>query len=172
VAISDSKGGIYNKDGLNIPAVLEYKEKNNTLAGFPDAKEISNQELLELPVDVLVPAALDNQITMENAPNIRAWSIVEMANGPTSSEADAILHEKGITVVPDVLANAGGVTVSYFEWDQNLKGIKWSEEEVFKCLKPIMADSFNAIWETKEKYHIDLRTAAFVRAIERIKGKM
>jgi len=125
-----------------------------------------------LPVDILVPAALENQITIDNVKNIKAKAIVELANGPTTPEADEILKEKGIVVVPDVLANAGGVTVSYFEWDQNVKGEHWSEKEVLEKLEKIMIKAFDEVWETKEKYGIDMRTAAFVKAIERVEEKM
>src|SRR3989344_5572503 len=127
VAMSDSKGGIYKEDGLDPKAVEKYKEEHRSLAGFPDAKEISNAELLELSVDVLVPAALENQITAENASRVSAKLILELANGPTTPEADEILHQRGIAVVPDILANAGGVIVSTLEWEQNLANEQWEE---------------------------------------------
>ena len=172
VAVSDSKGGIKSDDGLDISALTVYKEKTGSVVGFGSTEAISNEEILELAVDILVPAALENVITAENVGNIRAKSIVELANGPTTPEADEILKEKGIVVVPDVLANAGGVTVSYFEWDQNIKGEHWTEVDVLEKLEKIIVDAFHEVWETKEKYNIDMRTAAFVKAIERVASKM
>ncbi|PIZ94355.1 MAG: glutamate dehydrogenase [Candidatus Magasanikbacteria bacterium CG_4_10_14_0_2_um_filter_37_12] len=172
VAVSDSKGGIKSDDGLDISALTVYKEKTGSVVGFGSTEAISNEEILELAVDILVPAALENVITAENVGNIRAKSIVELANGPTTPEADEILKEKGIIVVPDVLANAGGVTVSYFEWDQNIKGEHWSEVDILEKLEKIIVDAFHEVWETKEKYNIDMRTAAFVKAIERVASKM
>lgn len=172
VAASDSKGGIYNETGLNVPELIKYKEEQGSVIGFAGASAVSNEELLELPVDILVPAALENQITAANADKIKAKAIVELANGPTTPEADEILKNKGVVVVPDVLANAGGVTVSYFEWDQNVKAEHWSEADVLAKLEKIMVDAFNDIWATKEKYNIDMRTAAFVRALERVAEAM
>jgi len=173
VALSDSKGGIkISNDKFLISSIEEYKEKVGTVLGFPETVEITNEQLLELPVDILVPAALENQITKENATQIQAKVIVELANGPTTPEADEIFKQKNILLVPDVLANAGGVTVSYFEWDQNVKGEHWTEEVVFQKLEKIMINSFQAVWNTKEKYGIDMRTAAFVLAVERIAKAM
>lgn len=171
VAISDSKGGVY-AEGLDLSAVFKYKDDTGSLADFPGVKSVSNSELLELDVDILVPAAMENQITSDNVNNIKAKYIVEMANGPTTPEADEVLRERGIILVPDVLSNAGGVTVSYFEWYQNVRNEKWSEIEVFGKLEKIMVNAFNEVWETKEKYKVDLRTAAFVKAIERVSEKM
>lgn len=172
VAVSDSKGAIYNPEGFYVPALADWKEKNGTVVGFAGGKDISNEEIIELEVDILVPAALENVITSENASKIKAKAVVELANGPTTPEADEILKEKGVIVVPDVLSNAGGVTVSYFEWDQNVKGEHWTEQEVLAKLEPIMRTSFAEVWETKEKFNIDMRTAAFVKAIERVALKM
>ena len=172
VALSDSKGGIYNEDGLDLNTVFAHKEKTGSLTGIEGVQKISNAELLELPVDILVPSAMENQITADNAANIKAKAIVELANGPTTPEADEILNQNGVVVVPDVLANAGGVTVSCFEWEQNVKNIKWSEQEVLAKLKPIMVDAFNEVWETKEKYNVPMRTAAFVKAVERVASKI
>ena len=185
VAVSDSKGGVYKEDGLDPEKVDELKKAGGMLGCYclggvcniEDApsegscRHITNEELLELDVDILVPAALENQITIDNVNNIKAKAIVELANGPTTPEADEILKEKDITVVPDVLANAGGVTVSYFEWDQNVKGEHWKEADVLEKLERIMVTAFDEVWETKEKYGIDMRTAAFVKAIERVANK-
>lgn len=177
VAVSDSKGGIYVPDGLNPALTLECKQKNGYLAGcycvgsvcdLKKGKTITNDDLLELPVDLLIPAALENQITGGNAYKIKAKLIMEMANGPVTPEADDILFKRNITVIPDVLANCGGVTVSYFEWDQNLKGEHWSKEQVNKKLKTYMEKAVAYVWKTKEKYKTDLRKAAFVYALERI----
>ncbi len=170
VAVSDSRGAIktINNEQLTINNLLEHKKTTGSVSGFAGTEDISNEEILELDVDILVPAALENVITAENAGNIKAKAIVELANGPTTPEADEILKERGVIVVPDVLANAGGVTVSYFEWDQNVKGEHWSEEDVLIKLEKIMVDAFNEVWETKEKYNVDMRTAAFVKAIERV----
>ena len=181
VAVSDSRGGIILKDqrpktkdqklnmeGLNILKVLEYKEKNGSVAGFHGTKTITNEELLVLPVDVLIPAALENQITIKNAHDIKAKIILELANGPTTPEADKILDENGVLVVPDILANAGGVLVSYFEWAQNRMGYYWDEQEVNEKLKKQMIRSFNDVWAVKEKYKVDTRVAANVLALERV----
>lgn len=175
VAVSDSQGGvaIENKDSrLEIGAIETYKKQTGSVVGFSGREEMANKKLLELDVDILVPAALENVITAENVSRIRAKAIVELANGPTTPEADVMLKEKGVVVVPDVLANAGGVTVSYFEWDQNVKDEHWSEEVVLQKLEKIMVKAFHDVWNTKEKYGVDMRTAAFVRAIERVAEKM
>jgi glutamate dehydrogenase/leucine dehydrogenase len=168
VAMSDSKGGIYNESGLDPVAVEKYKEEHHSLVGFKDTQAITNAELLELPVDVLVPAALENQITKENAPNIKAKMILELANGPTTPDADLLLQARGIKVVPDILANAGGVVVSTFEWEQNRKGEHWSEEEVLAKLKETLVPQAEAIWQKAETGKTTLRTAAFVVALERL----
>ncbi len=181
VAVSDSKGGIYAQDGLDPESVDKVKQETRELKAVycegsvcrdVEHERISNTQLLELDVDILVPAALENQITRDNADNIKAKAIVELANGPTTPEADKILEEKGIIVVPDVLANAGGVTVSYFEWDQNVKGEHWTEADVLQKLEKIMVSAFNEVWDTKEKYDVSMRTAAFVKAIERVAAKI
>lgn len=171
IAISDSKGGVYGEN-LDLDALFNHKESTGSVQNFGGTQNITNNELLELPVDILVPAAMENQITMDNVNNIKAKYVVEMANGPTTPEADEVLKERGVILVPDVLSNAGGVTVSYFEWYQNVHNEKWTEAEVFAKLEPIMIQSFNEVWETKEKYNIDMRTAAFVKAIERVAAKM
>jgi glutamate dehydrogenase (NAD(P)+) len=168
VAVSDSNGGIHNKDGLNLHALFEHKKHEGTVQGFKGAKDITNEELLGLEVDVLVPAALENQVTKENADDIKANIILELANGPLTPDADSILEKKKITVIPDILANAGGVTVSYFEWVQNLTGYYWTEEEVLEKLEKIMVRAFVDVLETSEKYSINFRNAAYVLAINRI----
>ncbi len=172
VAVSNSSGGIYNKDGLNIPAILDYlsKDRKNLLSEYNEEGivHISNEELLELDVKVLIPAALENQINESNADKIKARVIVEAANGPTTTEADEILASKGIVVVPDILANAGGVVVSYFEWVQNLQSISWTEEDVNAKLKDIMDPSFNAVWDIAQKNDTTLRTGAYLIAIKRV----
>jgi len=172
VAASDSKGGVYKEGGFDVAALAEHKKQSGSVKDFESAKNITNDELLELDVDILVPAALENAIHKGNAGNIKAKGIVELANGPTTPEADEILHKNGVVVVPDVLANAGGVTVSYFEWDQNIKDEHWSEADVLEKLERIMVDAFNNAWELKEKHQVDMRTAAFVGAIRRIAEKM
>jgi glutamate dehydrogenase/leucine dehydrogenase len=171
VAISDSKGGVYGEN-LDLNKLFVHKETTGSVQNFEGAQNVSNNELLELPVDILVPSALENQITTENVNNIKAKVIVEMANGPTTPEADEVLKQKGVVLVPDVLANAGGVTVSCFEWEQNIKNEHWTESQVFAKLEPMMVQAFNEVWDTKEKYGIDMRTAAFVKAIERVASKM
>lgn len=177
VAVSDSQGGIYVPEGINPELTLACKKKNGFLAGcycsgsvcdLNKGKPITNAELLELPVDILVPAALENVITKDNASRIRARIILEMANGPTTPEADTLLYKAGITVIPDILSNSGGVTVSAFEWEQNLKGEHWTEEEVNRRLKKKMEAAANSVWETSIRLKTDLRTAAFVVALERI----
>ncbi len=171
VAMSDSKGGVYSEN-LNLEALFKHKEETGSVQNLEGTQNVTNAELLELPVDILVPAAMENQITKDNVNKIKAKVIVEMANGPTTPEADEILKQNGVVVVPDVLANAGGVATSYFEWVQNVKNEKWTEVEVFAKLEPLMIKAFDEVWETKEKYSIDLRTAAFVKAIERVASKM
>lgn len=171
VALSDSKGGIYNEKGLDPNIVEKYKEENGMLPTEGN-KILTNEDLLELPVDVLVPAALENQITKENAKNIKARIVAELANGPTTPEADEVLFKNGILLVPDVLTNAGGVTVSYFEQVQNASNYYWTEDEVFEKLKKIMVSSFEGIWHTKEKHKTDMRIAAFILAVDRIVSAM
>ncbi len=168
VAVSDVSGGIYNPAGLNIPDVLRYTQEHGTLKGFRNAQSVTNDQLLELPVTVLVPAALENQITDRNAARIQAKIIVEGANGPTTPEADAILNDKGVFVVPDVLANAGGVTVSYFEWVQDLQHFFWSEDEINERLHRIMRDSFARVLSTKESNDVDMRLAAYIVAVRTV----
>ncbi len=172
IAISDSKGGIYNPNGLDIKKVLEYKKNIGILSGFLESKKITNEELLELECDLLIPAAFENVITEVNANNIKAKAILELANGPISPEADEILFKKNISIVPDILANSGGVTVSYFEWEQNLKNEHWSEKEVFEKLKPMLENASQKIFKKAQENKTHLRMGAFILALERIKEKM
>ena len=172
VAISDSKGGIYNPNGLDTEKLMEHKKNTGGLKNFPRAKNITNEELLEIETDLLIPAAFENQITSANANKIKAKAILELANGPITPEADEILFTKGVPIVPDILANSGGVTVSYFEWDQNLKNEHWSEKEVFKKLKIKMEDSAQKVFEKAVENKTHLRMGAFILALERIKEKM
>lgn len=169
IAIADITGGYYNKEGIDIPAALEYSKANSyLLKGFKGAEPISNKDLLELECDVLIPAAREDQIDKNNAPNIRAKIIVEAANGPTTANADQILEDKGIMVIPDILANAGGVTVSYFEWVQDRHGYFWTEERVNRRLNRMMREAFDNLFKVSEKYNITLRQAAYVYAIDRV----
>jgi len=172
VAISDSRGAIHNPKGIDVHGALAHKQKKGMLKGFPGAHEITNEQLLALPVDILAPAALENVITRENAGKIKAKIVLEMANGPTTPEADAILNKKGIIVIPDILANAGGVTVSYFEWAQNLTGYSWDLVEVDRRLERQMSRAFKAVHETSKKHKIPYRTAANVSALGRIATAM
>ncbi len=172
VAVADSKNVIYSESGLNIPEILERKKNKQSLNDLPNTKEISLEEFFALELDVLVPAALENQITADNAPSIKAKVILEMGNGPTTPEADEILFAKGVELIPDVLANAGGVTVSYFEWLQNKADQYWSEEEVNTKLKDKMINAWQKVFDIAKEKKIDYRTAAFVLAIERIAEAM
>ena len=168
VAVSDSRGAIYNAKGLDPHKVMAHKEKNGQLKGFAGAKNISNEELLVVDCDVLVPAALENVLTKENAGDVKASVVLELANGPTTPEADDILYKNKVLVVPDVLANAGGVSVSYFEWVQNRQGYYWTEEEVLAKLEPLMKKAFAGVWAKHDEAKIQMRTAAFVLAVHRI----
>lgn len=168
VAVADSQGIIFNEAGLNIPELASYKEKNRSVKNFPGTKEISLSEFFALDLDVLVPAALENQITADNADSIKAKILLELANGPTTPEADDILFKNKVVLIPDVLANAGGVTVSYFEWVQNLSNYYWGAEEVDQKLQAKMIPAWQAVWDAGQKYKVNLRTAAFVTALARI----
>ncbi|MCS4542006.1 MAG: Glu/Leu/Phe/Val dehydrogenase [Euryarchaeota archaeon] len=168
IAVSDSRGGIYNPNGIDPIKVLKHKEKSGSVIGFEECKGITNEELLELECDILVPAALENQITKANADKIKAKIITEAANAPTTPEADEILSKKGIIVIPDILANAGGVLASYFEWLQNLHREHWSEEEFIKKLEYKMLEAFDDVYETSEKNEVDMRTAALMLGVGRV----
>ena len=168
VAVTDWKGGVYNANGLDIGKMLDYAKQHKTIDGFPGGETLENDQLFALDVEVLVPAALENQITMENAPVIRARIVAEGANGPTTPEAHKHLHERGIFVIPDILANAGGVTTSYFEWVQDRHGYFWEEDEVNKRLESKMVEAFDDVLQTSVKYKTDMRTAAYIVAINRV----
>src|SRR5829696_960326 len=168
MAISDVAGGIYNSKGLNIPDVLKYWQENRSFEEYPEAEPVGNKELLELECDVLAPCATENQITSENADRIRCKILAEGANGPTTPKADKILHDKGIFVIPDILANAGGVTVSYFEWVQDRMGYFWQESQVNQRLEEKMVASFNELCHYADKHDVDTRTAAYMLAIDRV----
>jgi glutamate dehydrogenase (NAD(P)+) len=168
IAVSDSKGAVYNKEGLNPNKVAEHKQKTGSVIDCEGCKTISNAELLELECDALIPAALENVITKENAEKIKAKIVIEIANGPTTSEADKILHDRDVFLVPDILANAGGVTVSYFEWVQGLQAWFWTETEVLNRLEKIMQQGFKDTLVQAKKEKLDMRTAAQVLAVERV----
>ncbi|MCK4633425.1 Glu/Leu/Phe/Val dehydrogenase [Candidatus Bathyarchaeota archaeon] len=168
IAVSDSKGGIYKPDGFDPLDVKEHKKQTGSVVDFPGSKNITNSELLELECEILVPSALENQITQENVHKIKAKVVAEGANGPTTPEADKILYERGIFVIPDILANAGGVTVSYFEQVQNQMNYYWTEEEVRNKLEAIMSESFRGVLATFQEYNIPMRTAAYMLAAKRI----
>lgn len=166
VGVSDSRGAVVNANGLDIEAVAAHKSVTGSVAGFAGSEAVD--DMLTVDCDVLVPAALEGVITAENAAAIQAQAVVELANGPTTPEADAILYDRGIHIVPDIVANAGGVTVSYFEWLQNRSGEIWTEEEVFTKLEPIMQEAFGAAWKASETHSVSLRTGAYVSALGRL----
>jgi glutamate dehydrogenase (NAD(P)+) len=168
VAISEVGGGIYNKNGIDIPKALAYLQETKSFDGFPNVEKVSNSDLLEIECDVLAPCATENQITSENADRIKCKILAEGANGPTTPKADKILHENGVFVIPDILANAGGVTVSYFEWVQDRMGFFWSEDEVNQRLKDKMVASFNEVVGYAETHNVDMRTASYMLAIDRV----
>ncbi|MBI5794239.1 glutamate dehydrogenase, partial [Candidatus Uhrbacteria bacterium] len=172
IAASDSKAAVRNDGGLDVVALALHKKATGSVGGFAGATTLTSEEFLYVPCDLFVPAALENQIREDNAARIQAKVILELANGPTTPEADDQLFVRGIPVVPDILANAGGVTVSTFEWEQNLKGEHWSEADVFEKLKTIMVREANEIFEKSVSLKTDLRRAAFVIALERIQAAM
>ncbi|MGA8015215.1 MAG: Glu/Leu/Phe/Val dehydrogenase [Candidatus Dormiibacterota bacterium] len=167
-AVSDTGGAIYREEGLDVQAVIEHKRRTGSVAGFPETRAISNADLLQAPVDVLVPAALENQITAANAGRIKASLILEAANGPTTPDADEILVRRGVTVVPDIVANAGGVTVSYFEWVQDLQSFFWEETEINERLRRIMIRAFASSWDTSKRLGVPLRLGAYAVAVQRV----
>ncbi|MFZ2970662.1 MAG: glutamate dehydrogenase, partial [Minisyncoccia bacterium] len=175
VAVSDSKGGIImdgpskeKHEALNIKKIMKFKKDTRSVVGFPGTRMITNEQLLKLDVDVLMPSALENVITEKNASQVKAKLIIELANGPITPEADIKLEKKGVVVVPDILANAGGVIVSYFEWVQNLQNYYWDEDENIGKLKKMMESSFDAVWQKKEALGISARLAAYAVAVERV----
>jgi len=168
VGISDVTGGYFNANGFNIEEAIQYVNKHKSLEGYSGSVKISNEELLELECDILVPAALENQITENNASRIKAKLIVEGANGPIASNADKILNDNNVLVVPDILANAGGVTVSYFEWVQNKMGDSWTEESVHERADKIITQAFDKVFEYSQKYNVNMRIAAYIFAIEKV----
>jgi glutamate dehydrogenase (NAD(P)+) len=174
MAVSDISGGVYSEAGLDLAAVDAWiaEHGHGSLQGYPDAQHVSNADLLELPCDILVLAALEDQITADNAPRIEAKMIAEGANGPTSVEADAILSERGIVVLPDILTNAGGVTVSYFEWVQDLGRLFWSRDEIRHKLEEKLGDAFDRVWTVSEQLDVTLRQAALVAAIREVAGAL
>ncbi len=168
VAIGDQYGAIHNPKGINLAALDAHVRESRTVVGFPDADPISQDELLTTPCTVLVPAALENQITVLNAPHVKARLVVEGANGPTTPEADRILYDRGILVIPDILANAGGVTVSYFEWVQGLQSFLWRESEVNERLRDIMVRSFGEVLQVAERRQVSMRVAAYILAVDKV----
>jgi len=172
VGISDVRGGVYNPDGIDVYRALEWAREHGTVAGLPGTQPIGSADVLYLPVDVLIPAALENVITLENADRIQARIIVEAANGPTTPEAARRLTERGIFQVPDILANAGGVTVSYFEWVQNLQNYYWPEEEVLEKLERMMVSAFNTVYKVHEQRGVSMRRAAYMVAVKRLADAM
>jgi len=168
VAVSDSTGGIYNAAGLDPARVSGWKQEHGTVVGFPGADDVTNREILEVDCDILVPAALENQITKHNAANVKARIVAEAANGPTTPEADEILHDRGVFLIPDILCNAGGVTVSYFEWVQDMQSFFWTEDRINDSLKGIMDRAFTAVRAMSEQHEVDMRTAAYMVAVARV----
>lgn len=168
LAVSDIDGAIYNKEGINIPALLVHQQKNKTIVDFPEVEQITNEELLQLECDVLIPAAKEDQITSKNAHKINCKIIAEGANGPTTAKADPILQEKGILVIPDILANAGGVTVSYFEWVQDRMGFFWTLNRVNTRLERMMQEAFVNVYKASAKHSVPLRTGAYIMAIDKV----
>jgi glutamate dehydrogenase (NAD(P)+) len=168
VAVTDVNGGLHNAAGLDIPKLLEWTAEHKTVVGFPGADPIEGEKIFSVDADILIPAALENQITAENADSIRAKLVVEGANGPTTPDAHAMLHKRGVCVVPDILANVGGVTASYFEWVQDRQGYFWRESEVNDRLEHKMVEAFNRVMQTSKTHQCDLRTAAYIVAITRV----
>jgi len=172
VGVSDRSGGILNEKGLSLDDLIAHKEKTRELEGFPGAERIPGAQILELPCDFLIPAAGEMQITGENAARLKCKIVAEGANGPTTPEADKILREKGIFVIPDILANAGGVIVSYFEWVQDLQNFFWTEDEVNQKLKSILTRTFHQVYERSQKEKVDMRMAALMIGIDRVARAM
>ena len=168
IGVSDTRGGIFSEKGIDPAKVDAYKRETGSVAGFPGTERVTNRELLELPCDILVPAAIENQIDRENAPRVKAKIIAEAANGPTSPDADRVLFDRGVFLIPDILCNAGGVTVSYFEWVQDLQNLFWREATINARLKEVMVRSFSDVLNISEKHKVDMRTAAYMLAVGRV----
>lgn len=167
-AVSDSRGGIYSPDGIDPTKVLEHKNTTGSVIGFPGSRDVTNEELLELPCDVVAPAALENQVTRDNADRIKAKILAEAANGPTTPEAEKILDEKKVFIIPDILANSGGVTASYFEWVQNLTRERWSEQEANSRLETMMVKAFDDVYDISVRRQTDMHTAALILGVGRV----
>lgn len=172
VAVSDTRGGIYSKDGIDFQKLLAHKQKTGGVSGYPGSTRITNEELLESDVDILIPAAIEDQITDEVARKVKARIILELANGPTTPEADDILYKRKVTLIPDFLANSGGVTVSYFEWVQNITGLYWEEDEVYRRLDEKMSKSVRDVFDASERLKVDPRTAAYTISVKRVVDAM
>lgn len=172
VAVSDSRAGVMNRNGLNVEQLVTFKAKTGSVQDFPGSEPITSEAVIEFACDILIPAALENQITLQNAERIKARIVAEAANGPTTPDADLVLHNRGIMVIPDVLANAGGVTVSYFEWVQDLQELFWDEDDVNRRLERVMTKAFADVHATAAKYGVELRTGAYVLAIDRVANAM
>ena len=172
VAVSDYSGGIYNKNGLNIPAVLDYVARNRVVEGYPEAEKISNDDLLALECDILIPAAIDGVITEKNVSKVKTKIIAEGANGPVNAEAFKELEDRGVFIIPDVLCNAGGVIVSYFEWVQGIQNFFWSEAEVNEKLAEVMENAFKKVIEVQKTYQCGMKTAALISGVDRLNRAM
>ncbi|MBI5631083.1 MAG: Glu/Leu/Phe/Val dehydrogenase [Elusimicrobia bacterium] len=168
VAVSDVGGGLYDAKGLDLDDIMAYRAKNESIANYPRAEHVPVEKFVEVPCDILVPAAMENQLTHENAPRVKAKYIIEGANGPTTNEADRILHQRGVVVVPDILANAGGVTVSYFEWVQDIQAYFWSEKDINARLQEIMVRAFRDVYDLAQREKVDMRLAAFMVGLGRL----
>ena len=168
VAACDSKSGLHAENGLDIQAVLKHKEETGALQGFPGAKEITSNDVLEVDCDILCPSALENSITAANVGKVKAKIIAELANGPTTPAADRVLEDEGVMLIPDILANAGGVTVSYYEWVQDQYSFFWSENRINQTLEDTMGDAFHKVHQTAQRYGTDLRTGAYILATDRV----
>ncbi len=168
VAACDSKSGLHAENGLDIQAVLKHKEETGSLQGFPGVKEIASNDVLEVDCDILCPSALENSITAANVGKVKAKIIAELANGPTTPAADRVLEDEGVMLIPDILANAGGVTVSYYEWVQDQYSFFWSEKRINQTLEDTMGDAFHKVHQTAQRYGTDMRTGAYILAIDRV----
>jgi glutamate dehydrogenase (NAD(P)+) len=168
VAACDSKIGVYNENGLDVQAALKHKEETGALSGLKGVKEIAPDDVLEVDCDILCPSALENSITMSNVGNVKAKIIAELANGPTTPASDRVLEDRGVMLIPDILANAGGVTVSYYEWVQDQYSFFWSEKRINQTLEDTMSDAFQKVHQTANRYGTDMRTGAYILAIDRV----